>query len=146
MYTAPQYESRRNIHMGIDIWTPAGEAVYAFFEGKLAYKANNNRRGDYGPTLVTEHYINGIQLFALYGHLTLDTLSSAELGDTFKAGDQLGAVGSAAVNGGWEPHLHFQLSWYDPGEADMPGVVSSEQHKEALRRYPDPRIVWSDLY
>ncbi|HLR77016.1 MAG TPA: hypothetical protein VK106_05100, partial [Balneolaceae bacterium] len=41
MYTAPQFENKRNIHMAIDIWTAAGSPVYAFDDGTIVYFQDN---------------------------------------------------------------------------------------------------------
>ena len=49
-------------------------------------------------------------------------------------------------NGGWEPHLHFQLSYQEPDTHDMPGVVEPSKRDEALEIYPDPRLVLGALY
>lgn len=146
MYTAPQYEGRRNIHMGIDLWTPAGEPVHAFYDGEIAYMADNDQPGNYGPTVVTRHRIAGYTLYALHGHLTKESLDQLSIGYKFKKGEAIAAIGTEEENGGWIPHLHFQISFQDPGIADMPGVVAEEEHQEALRRYPDPRIVLGNLY
>ena len=45
------------------------------------------------------------------------------------------------------PGLRFtkKIFWGQP-EFLNPGVVSREQHEEALRRYPDPRMVLGPLY
>lgn len=146
MYTAPQYENRRNIHMGIDIWADAGDPVFSFYDGVVVYKQDNKSKGDYGPTIVTKHVLNGIELFALYGHLSRSSLSLIPEGERVKKKQKIGYLGDKSVNGGWEPHLHFQLSFEDPGEADMPGVVARDEHKRALKIYPDPRLVLGNLY
>lgn len=146
MYTAPHYEGKRNIHMGIDIWAKAGSPVYAFYEGEVIYQQNNDRNGDYGPTIVTK-YVPGDQIiYALYGHLSFSSLSLHKVGDRLEAGEKIAELGAEEENGGWVPHLHFQLSVEDPGEADMPGVVSGEDHSEALKTFPDPRLVLGKLY
>lgn len=151
MYIAPQYNNTRNIHMGIDIWTEAGSPVFSFDNGRIAYLRDNNQTGNYGPTIVIEYEnkINGevnSQLFALYGHLSREALQRWSPGDAVGRGEQMAMLGSEEVNGGWVPHLHFQLSFSDPGEADMPGVVSEEVHEQALQLYPDPRKVLGELY
>ncbi|WP_165141994.1 peptidoglycan DD-metalloendopeptidase family protein [Halalkalibaculum roseum] len=146
MYTADQYEGKRNIHMGIDIWTNAGAPVYAFYDGELAYKENHAQKGNYGPTLVTRHEFEDTTLFALYGHLSEACLDQWEVGQSVEKGEKIAELGEEKINGGWVPHLHFQISIKDPGEADMPGVVADEFHEQALKLYPDPRIVLGDLY
>lgn len=146
MYLAPQYKNRRNIHMGVDIWAPAGEPVYAAMNGTITYTANHNQEGNYGGTIVLKHTIEGQDLFALYGHLSLKSLEKFKPGKEMQAGDLVGWVGNESENGNWPPHLHYQLSIEDPGKADMPGVVSQEDLKEARKTYPDPRILLGDIY
>lgn len=146
MYVAPQYKNERNIHMGIDIWAKAGEPVFSFYDGVVAYKRDNNQEGNYGPTIILRYEIDHTKLFALYGHLSRASLQMVSLGEIVKKGQRIGELGEEHVNGGWIPHLHFQLSVEDPGEADMPGVVSVDDRKQALQTFPDPRIVLGDLY
>ncbi len=146
MYLAPQYKGERNIHMGIDIWGPAGEAVYAFYDGEVVYMEDHDQKGNYGPTIVTRHMLNDKPLYALHGHLSRDSLGRVEIGQKVAGGEEFAAIGKEEENGGWVPHLHFQLSVDDPGEADMPGVVSSDRRKEALEKFPDPRFVLGPLY
>ena len=146
MYLAPQYEGRRDIHMGIDFWCPPGEPVYAFYDGEIAYFADNDQKGNYGPTIVTRHRLDGVELFALYGHLTRASVDGIARGQPVSKGDRLGAVGTSDVNGGWAPHLHFQISMEDPGKADMPGVVADDDLEEALEKYPDPRLIVGSVY
>jgi len=146
MYVAPQYENRRNIHMGIDVWAAAGEPVFAPLPGEVAYLANHNQDGNYGGTLVLKHLVDGTTYFALYGHLSPASLSHLKPGQKVQAGEKVGELGNEEENGNWPPHLHYQVSIEDPGEADMPGVVSDEEHKEALKIYPDPRILLGEIY
>ncbi len=146
MYLAPQYENRRNIHMGIDIWAKAGEPVYSPLDGVVAYIANHAQEGNYGGTLVLKHKIDGVSYFALYGHLSPKSISHLRQGQKVTAGEIVGELGDESENGNWPPHLHYQISIQDPGEADMPGVVSEEEYEEALKLYPDPRILIGDIY
>lgn len=146
MYTASQFAGIRNIHMGIDIWSKAGRPVFSFYDGKIIYKGNNAQSGDYGPTLVACYEIGEHQLYALYGHLSEMTLNNIVVDESIQKGQQIATLGTDDVNGGWAPHLHFQLSLEDPGQADMPGVVSEENHQQALETYPDPRLVLGPLY
>jgi peptidoglycan LD-endopeptidase LytH len=146
MYTAPQYENRRFIHMGIDIWTPVHEQVYAVWDGVVEYKADLNQPGNYGPVIVLKHSFDDVHLYALHGHLTRSSIKKVEIGEQVKRGDMFARVGDFEENGNWEPHLHYQLSYRDPGKSDMPGVVSEEDLNESLNIYPDPRIVLGSLY
>ena len=150
MYHHQQFSNTRNIHMGIDIGAPIGTPIKNFYEGNLLYLANNKSHGDYGYTLVIRYNLS-LQgqlktLYALYGHLSAKSFDNKEIGMVFKKGDILAWVGKKSENGGWNPHLHFQLSWIDPLKADMPGVVSEIEREKALKIYPDPRIVLGNLY
>lgn len=146
MYDTKLFNNERNLHIGIDIWAPAGESVYSFWDGKVIYMQNNDNPGDYGPTIVVKYELNDSPLYALYGHLSEESLDMVSVGQPIPKGQQIATLGDDNVNGGWVPHLHFQLSLEDPGEADMPGVVAKDDRAEALKKYPDPRIVLGDLY
>lgn len=146
MYVSPLYAGERFIHMGVDIWGPAGEPVYAFADGTIWGVRNNDKHLDYGPTIVTHHIIGNQSLYALYGHLSLASLEDVSEGQKIQAGQAIGKLGSREVNGGWIPHLHFQLANETPAAPDMPGVVSPDELEAAVRRHPDPRIVLGPVY
>ncbi|MCC5941424.1 MAG: peptidoglycan DD-metalloendopeptidase family protein [Balneolaceae bacterium] len=146
MYLAPQYQNKRNIHMGIDFWAPAGEAVYAAFPGEVVYVRNNAETGNYGPTVVLKQAAGENELFALYGHLSVKSLEYSKPGKIVEPGDIVGWLGTYKENGEWPPHLHYQLSINDPEEADMPGVVSPEEAEKASSIYPDPRNFIGPIY
>lgn len=146
MYNSHLYEDGRSIHVGIDVWGPAGTLAYAFTNGRVYAVTDNDNPRDYGPTVVTEHRIDGTPLYALYGHLSKASIGRLSPGDTLCSGDVVGRFGEPHENGGWPPHLHFQLSYDAPDGADMPGVVTPEQRATALDRYPDPRKVMGPVY
>lgn len=101
---------RRSQHMGIDIFAPAGTPVFAPLAGEVVSVANNAAALDYGHTLILRHQTGeGVPFFTLYGHLaaTLATLLSP--GQTVAAGTLIGHLGDRTENGGWAPHLHFQV-------------------------------------
>jgi murein DD-endopeptidase MepM/ murein hydrolase activator NlpD len=146
IYTQALFEGQRTIHMGIDIGAPAGTPVYAFASGTLWCVGRNDSPGDYGPTLITRHELDGICIWALHGHLSMDSLVGWRSGQEIPAGERLGLVGSEHENGGWPPHLHFQLSLIEPVACDLQGVVSAEERSQALLDFPDPRRVLGPLY
>jgi murein DD-endopeptidase MepM/ murein hydrolase activator NlpD len=146
MYKGEQFEGIRNIHMGIDIGCPAGEAVHAFYEGTVFKLGINPLPWDYGPTIITRHQWLGQIVFALHGHLSTDSLSRWSEGDAFTAGSVIATVGESHENGGWNPHLHFQLSLVEPETHDLPGAVSAADRERARAIYPDPRLVVGPLY
>ncbi len=146
IYTQPLFGGKRNIHVGIDLGAPAGTPVHAFMAGEFFSLGNNDKEGDYGPTLVTRHELEGEVIWALFGHLSLGSLEGKTAGQAVARGEVLGWVGKEGENGGWPPHVHFQLSRVEPVAADFPGVVTSDEREQALRDYPDPRRVLGPIY
>ena len=89
---------------------------------------------------------NEKNLFALYGHLSKSSLENKKIGQKIQSGERIATIGKKHENGGWPPHVHFQLSTIEPKECDLPGVVSKEDHELALKIFPDPRLVLGQLY
>lgn len=146
MYTSELFAGDRNIHMGIDIATPVGEPVMSFFSGEIFLFGYNAAPGDYGATLITRHVFPEGELFALYGHLSKASLAEKKIGQKIAKGEVIAWVGDFFENGGWNPHLHFQLSFLQPTTFDMPGAVNAQNHQQALKDYPDPQLVLGKLY
>jgi murein DD-endopeptidase MepM/ murein hydrolase activator NlpD len=147
MYAGDQFiHGRRDIHVGVDIATPVGEPVHAFYQGVVLHLGDNHLPWDYGPTIITQHVWHQQTVFALHGHLSRKSLDNWQVGDRFPAGHILGYVGSKDENGGWNPHVHFQLSLIKPSTHDLPGAVSAEDLEWALNVFPDPRCVLGPVY
>ena len=85
-------------------------------------------------------------MYALFGHLGEKSVQGKAVGQTIRSGDVIACVGDRHENGGWNPHLHFQLSYERPRVCDMPGVVSEADRAQALEKFPDPRHVLGPLY
>ena len=148
MYTTPLFSSVRNIHMGIDLGAPINTPVMSFAKGTIHSFGYNEAPGDYGNVVVLQYELGGLHLWALYGHLASRSISSDRLkvGQTIEAGEVVGWIGSSEENGGWKPHVHFQLSLKEPSTHDMPGVVSVEDRAQAVLDYPHPFHVTGPLY
>ncbi|MDA3778732.1 MAG: peptidoglycan DD-metalloendopeptidase family protein [Bacteroidales bacterium] len=99
----------RSIHLGIDIWINEGTPVYCPLSGVIHSFKNNNTFGDYGPTIIIEHLLEGITFYTLYGHLSIESIESLTEKQMIRKGDEIGRIGSPLVNGNWPAHLHFQL-------------------------------------
>uniref|UniRef100_A0A7R9U954 M23ase beta-sheet core domain-containing protein n=1 Tax=Pinguiococcus pyrenoidosus TaxID=172671 RepID=A0A7R9U954_9STRA len=146
------YTGVRDIHMGVDIGGPLGTAGYAPDDGFIKYFGYNEAHGDYGHVIVTEHRytVPGTQesfpVYMLFGHLSKESLHFKYQGKAVKAGDVIGWFGPPSENGGWPEHVHFQLSLVEPSTHDMPGTVSRAQLPDALRTFPDPRLVLGSVY
>jgi len=146
LYESALFSGIRTLHVGIDIGGPINTPVHTFHSGIIFNQAYLPAEGDYGNTIIIEYEFNGTKLWALYGHLSSESIKHLEIGQTVEAGQVIGWFGDKHENGGWEPHVHFQLSLERPENCDMPGVVNPDQRESALRKYPDPRLVLGQLY
>ena len=146
MYNHEIFGGERDLHVGIDIGAPVGEPIHSFARGVVFSLGVNDEDGSYGPTIIIQYEVDSKPIWALYGHLSMESLEMVHEGMTVEEGQVIATVGDKSVNGGWEPHLHFQLSWERPEGNDMPGVVAREDREWALEKYPDPRIVLGPLY
>ena len=90
--------------------------------------------------------VKGERFWALYGHLSAESLKLHQTGSYVGKGSCIAFVGSEYENGGWTPHLHFQLTLAEPQSCDLPGVVNDAEYLNALSLYPDPRQVLGHLY
>lgn len=87
-------------HKGIDLGHGRGTHIYAAGPGTVTHAG---RYGGYGNAVVIDH---GGNLISLYGHMGYGTLT-VRVGDTVKAGIQIGQEGSTGNSTG--PHVHFEL-------------------------------------
>lgn len=133
---------RRSVHLGIDLFAVEGTPVHAPLDGVVHSLGDNRGLGDYGPTVILEHELDGVRFWTLYGHLDRQTLDELEVGLRLRGGEIVGRLGDLHVNGGWPPHLHFQLIAEVGGHrGDFPGVASPSDRDEWLDRCPDPNLV-----
>jgi len=136
-------DERRTIHLGLDLSTTTGAAVHAPLAGTVHATANNSAQLDYGPVVILKHETDeGHPFFTLYGHLSFESLAGLRVGQTIAAGERLGTVGTSDVNGGWAPHLHFQII-LDLLDLDcgFPGVALPSQRAVWLSLSPDPNLI-----
>lgn len=135
-------EEARSIHLGIDLWVPAGTPIFAPLPGRIHSFANNAASGDYGPTLILEHELSGTCFFTLYGHLSLASMPNWQAGKPVVAGEQIATLGAWAENVHWPPHLHFQLITDMLGKkGDFPGVCAPSEAEYWLGVCPDPNLL-----
>lgn len=132
----------RNIHIGLDLWIKEETEVTAALNGNVHSFNFNNSLGDYGPTIILEHLFEEEKFYTLYGHLSLESISNLQIGDEFKKGEKLATLGNAEVNGGYSPHLHFQIiKNLDQNSGDYPGVCSKNKLDYYLENCPDPNLL-----
>lgn len=128
----------RTMHLGMDYWTDEETDVVAAYDGVIISIKNNDLECDYGPTIIVKHQVNDkFHFYTLYGHLNLNSLSIVHVGQSVNAGQKIGELGSCWVNGGWPPHLHFQVMLDLLGnEGDFPGVAYVSQSSTWLSVCP----------
>ena len=136
---APAGEEPRTIHLGLDIFAPHGAEVFTPLPGRVHSSRINDKPGDYGPAIILEHAINGGVFYTLYGHLSRESLKGLKPGAAFMAGEHIASLGTANENGGWPPHLHFQVILDLKGmRGDSPGVCKRSERDQWLAICPDP--------
>jgi murein DD-endopeptidase MepM/ murein hydrolase activator NlpD len=134
-----QGDAERCIHIGVDVFMPAGTALYAPLDGEVHSFANRQVFGDYGPVVILRHRLEDTVFHTLYGHLSEDSLRGLADGKRVAAGEKLAEIGARPRNGNWVAHLHFQLvrdmqDWH----GDYPGVVRPEEVDFYRANCPDP--------
>ncbi len=134
-----QGDTERCIHIGVDVFMPAGTPVHAPLEGVVHSFANRRVRGDYGPVIILAHELDGAVFHSLYGHLDEASLNGLSEGAAVASGAQVARIGPRPVNGDWTPHLHFQLIRDMQGiRGDYPGVVRADEVPFYRANCPDP--------
>jgi len=133
----------RTIHMGLDFFIKEGSEVFAVWDGTIHSFADNKADRDYGPTIILKHQVSADLIFyTLYGHLTIDSITSLNTGQLVKKGECIGRVGKQSENGNWPSHLHFQII-LDMLEklGDFPGVAFATQRDLWKSISPDPWLL-----
>ncbi len=141
---SPHYagQESRFVHLGFDLWVAAGTPVFAPLKGIVHSFQDNQGFGNYGPTLILNHQMEGISFFSLYGHLSRHSLGHFTPGKIFQAGEKIGAVGNYPENGDWPPHLHFQVMTSMEGRTgDFPGVAAPSQVAYFSTILIDPNLI-----
>lgn len=132
----------RSFHLGIDINIFVESKIFVPIAGIVHSFADNNLVGDYGPTIILEHDLDGVIFYTLYGHLSRESLNDLYCGKIFNVGEIIGFVGNSDVNGGWTPHLHFQImtDMFDY-VGDFPGVCKFSEKEYWVEICIDPNLI-----
>lgn len=134
-----QQGESRCMHLGVDVWCEAFHPLYAPLDSKIHSFAHNNNFGDYGPTIILEHELNGQKFYTLYGHLSLKSLKNIKEGNLIKKGQKFSELGPYPENGDWPPHLHFQLITDMKNKiGDFPGVCAPSELEYYKNLCPNP--------
>ena len=149
VYTTDDFQSEgnqgprwRTVHLGLDFWTPAADTpVVCPVDGTVQAYGQDPTAGGYGNTIILRHEPTpDLTFYTLYGHLSACSLAGLRAGSQVEAGQLLATVGGQEENGGWPPHLHFQVLLDLLGkDLDYPGVAYPEEAAVWLGICPDPR-------
>jgi len=148
IYTGDQYIAfngeKRTVHLAMDLFVDSGTPVFSVYDGTIHSFQDNALPLDNGPTIVIEHTTTPDvpPFYILYSHLTRDSLEGLSIGEHIKKGQQIGRVGEYPDNGGWPPHLHFQLIVDMMDEkGDFYGVAPPSKRDVWLSICPNPNLI-----
>ncbi|HXJ05069.1 MAG TPA: aminotransferase class III-fold pyridoxal phosphate-dependent enzyme [Candidatus Acidoferrum sp.] len=150
LYTSPLFgasesptDERRTIHLGMDLFAAPRTPIHSPLDGIVHAVAINTAPLDYGPVVILRHTPGGsVAFFTLYGHLARESFDALQVGQRIARGQQFVRIGDTNENGGWAPHLHFQiiLDLLDLG-SDFPGVAYASQRSVWTSLSPDPNLL-----
>ncbi len=128
--------ARRTVHLGADIFMAAGTPIHTPLNAVVEKVAYRDGHLDYGGMAILRHTTpEGDEFATLYGHLSAAAMSHLKPGQRLDRGTAFAALGTPTENGGWQPHLHFQLVVApDAMPTDWPGVAD-----------PDDLALWQAL-
>ena len=153
IYTSDQYKLEgndgpewRTVHIGLDVFMEAGAPILAPLDGVVHSFRNNDAPLDYGPTIILQHTVGDkdkqLTFYTLYGHLSADSLEGLYEGKPITQGTLFCKIGNYTVNGGWPPHLHFQIiTDLLDRTGEFPGVARPGQRDVWLSLSPDPNLI-----
>lgn len=117
VYTDTAFESRfiegqrRIHHLGVDLFMPAGTPLYTPLAATVVSVEIEREPLGYGGLVKLEHRPEGCPPFVtLWGHMAHEALGRLKPGERLEAGDLVGHMGDIHENGGWTPHLHFEMT------------------------------------
>jgi 4-aminobutyrate aminotransferase-like enzyme/Ser/Thr protein kinase RdoA (MazF antagonist)/murein DD-endopeptidase MepM/ murein hydrolase activator NlpD len=132
-------ELRRELHLGLDLFAPAGTNVRTPLDGVVVDLFETDVPLDYGHAVLLKHEPHGHVFYSLWGHLSAQTVKNRKLGERLKAGDIIGQFGKPSENGNWQPHVHIQLVTYAaPKAADVIGAGEKDYMALWSELFPDP--------
>ncbi|MDA7965509.1 aminotransferase class III-fold pyridoxal phosphate-dependent enzyme [Ruegeria sp.] len=144
---------RRTVHLAVDVFAPAGSVLHAPLSGRVEVVENRDAHLDYGGVVILHHETpEGDAFYTLYGHLDPEVCDRLKPGDPVAQGAAFARLGDANQNGGWAPHVHFQLALTTDGMgADWPGVADPDElglwnalcpNPAALLNLPDDKVLY----
>jgi cell wall-associated NlpC family hydrolase len=98
------FGARGGTHLGVDLAAPDGTPIFAVADGTVVAAGPASGFGNW--IVIDSVDANGRPFSAVYGH-EWDSGVLVRVGQQVRAGQQIGAVGSAGESSG--PHLHFEI-------------------------------------
>ncbi|WP_027235957.1 aminotransferase class III-fold pyridoxal phosphate-dependent enzyme [Leisingera caerulea] len=143
--------NRRTVHLAIDAFAPAGTPMFAPLRGEVFAAEYRDGHLDYGGVIILRHQTpESDPFYTLYGHLDPEFLNRLKPGSIVEKGEEFCRLGDPGQNGGWAPHVHFQLALTTEGiETDWPGVGDPDEvylwqalcpNPAALLNLPDEKV------
>jgi 4-aminobutyrate aminotransferase-like enzyme/Ser/Thr protein kinase RdoA (MazF antagonist) len=132
----------RTVHIGIDIWGTAETPILAPYDGLVHSVGVDPTKHGYGNVVILEHLEGTHRFYTLYGHLSAASTAGLMAGTQVHCGDEIARFGSPDENGGWPPHLHFQVIRDMLGfVGDFPGVAYPAAEEAWLWLCPEVEVV-----
>ncbi|MEU7764592.1 peptidoglycan DD-metalloendopeptidase family protein [Nocardia sp. NPDC049190] len=98
------FGSRGGAHRGVDLAADDGTPIYSVSDGRVVAAGPASGFGNW--IVIDSTDTNGRSYSAVYGHMWSSGVL-VRVGDTVRAAQPIGAVGSAGESSG--PHLHFEI-------------------------------------
>ncbi|MFT4751226.1 MAG: 4-aminobutyrate aminotransferase-like enzyme/Ser/Thr protein kinase RdoA (MazF antagonist) [Neolewinella sp.] len=132
----------RTVHLGTDIWGAAETPIFAPYDGCVYSAGVDPTKHGCGNVVILEHNENGHRFYTLYGHLSAASTAGLQAGTQVQIGDEIARFGTPAENGGWPPHLHFQIMRNMLGFLEnCPGVAYPAEEEAWLWLCPEVEVV-----
>ena len=112
----------RQMHEGLDIRClqrdrhgEPTDPVLATADGTVVYFSNKPALSNYGRYIVIRHFVEGIEVYSLYAHLS-QIRAGLTAGQSVKAGEAIGVMGRTSNTGETitreRAHVHFELNLF----------------------------------
>ena len=133
--------NRRTVHIGVDIFAPAGTRVHAPLNAMVTAVENRKDNQGYGGLVILCHKTEkGAPFFTLYCHLNPESAGALTVGQIVEKGQAFATLGEQQNNGGWAPHLHFQTGLIST-DPNWPGAVDPDELDFWSKLYPNPASI-----
>ncbi len=145
--------NRRTVHLAVDVFMAAGTKIHAPMKATVEFSDDRKGHLDYGGMVILRHETTiGDVFYTLYGHLDPNSLSQLKVGQAVEKNEVFASLGVPEQNGGWSPHIHFQLAYSTDGMGDdWAGVADPDElylwcnlcpNPAALLNLPDKRTAY----